>query len=98
MRSRKFTPYIRRRHRGDHSESFREAIRLESFGKDCFVMVQRGFPRLVMSVARTRAELMKSIVGVCVEVNRRKNSYGANATRRDFRRFARRFRTMCLRP
>lgn len=63
MKSRKFRPYIRRARGDEHTNNWRIAIRLGYYrlrGKPFFVMVQHGFPRLVMEVMGTKRELKQS--------------------------------------
>ncbi len=55
-------PYLRRRQPQDRTDSLRTALRMEVFGASCYVLVQRGAPRLVLEAARTRRELASSVV------------------------------------
>jgi GAF domain-containing protein len=58
----RFTPYIRRRHAKDTADSTRTALRMEVFGERCYVLVQRGIPHAVLEAARTRRDLLLSVV------------------------------------
>lgn len=66
MRTKKFTPYIRRPNGREKTDSMRVAIRLAFYRlskRPFVVMVQKGFPNLVVDVAASR-ELQQSICGV----------------------------------
>lgn len=82
--ARHLTPYIRRRHSGDWADSLRTAIRMEFFGPSCYVLVQRGVPRRVLEVGRTRRDLASAL--------------GPRPAARYVRQWARRFRKLCSRP
>jgi hypothetical protein len=78
-RRRYLLPYIRRRSPKDKSESLKVAYRMAYLGENCVVLVQRGYPHLVMWADRTKRDLLRSIVHV-----RRPNA-------RSFRQWANRF-------
>lgn len=76
MKRRKFTPYIRRNHAGDRSESLRVALRIAYFegaGKPFYVLVQHGVRGLVIAVAADRRELRNTLVGPRLIAARRGN-------------------------
>jgi hypothetical protein len=54
-------PYIRRRHPKDRPDGTRTALRMEVFGPRCYVLVQRGVPRRVLEVGRTRRDLASGL-------------------------------------
>ena len=71
-RHRKFVPYIRRLRQSDRGQGLRAAFRVELFKETGgYAVVQRGFPNLVMSVARTRDELVRSLIGALVKAKQR---------------------------
>lgn len=80
-RARYLTPYIRRRHSGDRADSLRTALRMEVFGARCYVLVQRGVPRRVLEVGRTRRDLASGLA--------------LPPSARHVRKWARRFRKFC---
>lgn len=82
-RARHLTPYIRRRHSGDWADSLRTALRMEVFGPRCYVLVQRGVPRKVLEVGRTRRDLASAL--------------GQRPSARHVRQWARRFWKLCHR-
>lgn len=62
-RCKKFLPYVRRACPRDRSESLRVAMRMAYFqtmGVEFFVMLQRGFPHLVIECGRTKREVKNS--------------------------------------
>lgn len=62
-RCKKFLPYVRRGSKRDKSESISIAFRMAYFqasGRDYWVMLQRGFPHLVIACGRTRREVENS--------------------------------------
>lgn len=66
-RHRKYLPYVRLANGREKTVSWRMAIRLAAYqikGKPFYVMVQRGFPNLVIDVARHKRELQRSPVFV----------------------------------
>jgi len=90
MKRRKFTPYIRRHHSGDRSESLRVAFRIAWFadrGKPFYVLVQHGVPGLVMAAATDRSELRNSLVGPRLIAARRGGNW-KRPTTRDFHSWA----------
>ncbi len=86
----KFKPYIRRARRADRSESIRVAMQLAYHGGRGFVLVQRGFPRLVMACASSRIELIETLVGARTEAMRQKRDW-RRPRGKDFRAWAKSF-------
>jgi hypothetical protein len=62
----RYKPYIRRANGKERSESLREAYRLAYFsitrGKNFFVMVQRGFPNLVIASGLSRVAIKRGLL------------------------------------
>lgn len=68
-RSRKFEPYVRRYKPGDKAVSLRTACRMAFYhvmGRNFFVLLQRGKPRVVLDVAGSRRELEQMQVQVAM--------------------------------
>ena len=62
-RCKRYLPYVRRACSRDRSESIRVAFRMAFYqqtGRDFFVMVQRGFPHLVIECGRTKRDVESS--------------------------------------
>lgn len=63
MKSERFRPYIRRANGREMATTMRMAVRLAFYrtrGRPFYVMVQRGFPSLVLECQGTRRELERS--------------------------------------
>ncbi|ADC73104.1 hypothetical protein TK90_2617 (plasmid) [Thioalkalivibrio sp. K90mix] len=62
----KYRPYIRRQHPADRADDFSTALRLALFqenGWRGWVLVQHGVRGKVVEIARSRGELIHSMVG-----------------------------------
>ncbi len=86
----RFQPYIRRARRDDRSDSIRVAMQLAYYEGRGFVLVQRGFPRLVMACAPTRIELIETLVGARTEAMRQKRDW-RKPRGKDFRAWVKSF-------
>lgn len=63
----KFKPYIRKANGKERSKSFRGAMRLafyQELKKPFYVMVQRGFPNLVIGVGSSRYAIEQGILPI----------------------------------
>lgn len=67
MRHKKYRPYVRRANGKERSESMREAFRLtfyEHLGRPFYVMVQRGWPNLVIASGASKRDVQRSPAAV----------------------------------
>lgn len=67
MKSDKFRPYVRRANGRERPNSLRVAMLLEFYRRKkrpFYVMVQRGFPNLVIECGATRRDLEQSVLPV----------------------------------
>lgn len=85
-RNRKFEPYTRRCRPGDKSGSLLVALQMVWYERRCFVLAQHGVRNQVMAVAKTKKQLLDSIVGGRIEAMRRGDFHHPN--RQDFRKWA----------
>lgn len=66
---RKYTPYVRKANGRERCEHWRMRIRLshyQAIGKPFYVMVQRGFPNLIIDIGRNKRELRRGPLMVAV--------------------------------
>lgn len=96
IRHTKFRPYIRRANGRERAEGLRMALRLEFYrlrGEAFYVLVQRGFPRDVMAVGRSRDDIAQDLVGAFGAFVRKTKRNGRNGRRwsgKSFRAWAKR--------
>lgn len=65
LRHTKYRPYVRRYRPGDKTENFAIAFRMAFYleqGRPFYVMVQRGFPRLVIEVGASKRDVQRKPV------------------------------------
>jgi len=63
MKTKKFRPYIRRANGREQATTLKMACRLAFYqmrGRKFYVMVQHGFPNLVLEVGATKRAIMQS--------------------------------------